>query len=168
MPNIHFLVRVWISAAKRVQFSPRSDFLHWLIRQNNNLLLILCQTNRQCPENCKLSDQYHPSFFRASQATFLMKYTHQRILLNVWVRYDNNSQWIHGSCLLICFCSAAMGQSPVSTRIYSAPSRLTTIDAWWRHQMETFSALLDICAGIHRSPVNSPHKGQWRGALMFS
>ena len=22
--------------------------------------------------------------------------------------------------------------------------------------------------GIHQSPVNSPHKGQWRGALMFS
>ena len=22
--------------------------------------------------------------------------------------------------------------------------------------------------GIHRCPVNSPHKGQWRGALMFS
>ena len=37
---------------------------------------------------------------------------------------------------------------------------------WWRHQMETFSALLAICAG--NSPVNSPHKGQWRGALMFS
>ena len=32
---------------------------------------------------------------------------------------------------------------------------------WWRHQMETFSALLAIY-------VNSPHKGQWRGALMFS
>ena len=39
---------------------------------------------------------------------------------------------------------------------------------WWRHQTETFSALQAICAGIHRSPVNSPHKGQWRGALMFS
>ena len=37
---------------------------------------------------------------------------------------------------------------------------------WWRHQMETFSALLAICAG--KSPVNSPHKGQCRGALMFS
>ena len=37
---------------------------------------------------------------------------------------------------------------------------------WWRHQMETFTALLAICAG--NSPVNSPHKGQWRGALMFS
>ena len=25
-----------------------------------------------------------------------------------------------------------------------------------------------IVWGIHRSPLNSPHKGQWRGALMFS
>ena len=39
---------------------------------------------------------------------------------------------------------------------------------WWRHQMETFSALLTLSVGIHRSPVNSPHKSQWRGALMFS
>ena len=41
------------------------------------------------------------------------------------------------------------------------------------HHMETFSALLAFCywpfvLGIHWSPVNSPHKGQWRGALMFS
>ena len=40
--------------------------------------------------------------------------------------------------------------------------------SWWRHQMETFTALLALCAGIHRSPVNSPHKGQWRGGLIFS
>ena len=32
--------------------------------------------------------------------------------------------------------------------------------AWWRHQMETVSALLAFVRGIHRSPVNSPHKGQ--------
>ena len=32
--------------------------------------------------------------------------------------------------------------------------------------METFFALL--ASTRHRSPVNSPHKGQWRGALMFS
>ena len=25
-----------------------------------------------------------------------------------------------------------------------------------------------LCGKIHRSPMNSPHKGQWRGALMFS
>ena len=39
---------------------------------------------------------------------------------------------------------------------------------WWRHQMETFSALLAICAGNSPVPVNSPHKGQWCGTLMFS
>ena len=39
---------------------------------------------------------------------------------------------------------------------------------WWRHQMETFSALLALCAGNSPVPVNSLHKGQWRRALMFS
>ena len=34
--------------------------------------------------------------------------------------------------------------------------------------METFSALLAHCAGNSPVPVNSPHKGQWRAALMFS
>ena len=34
--------------------------------------------------------------------------------------------------------------------------------------METFSALLAFVHGITRSPVNTPHKSQWRGALMFS
>ena len=48
--------------------------------------------------------------------------------------------------------------------IYLAPS----LYPWWRHQMETFSALLALCAGNSPVPVNSPHKGQWRGALVFS
>ena len=34
----------------------------------------------------------------------------------------------------------------------------------WKH----FSRDWPFVQGIHRSPVNSPHKGQWRGALMFS
>ena len=32
--------------------------------------------------------------------------------------------------------------------------------------METISALLALCG--RNSPVNYPHKGQWRGAMMFS
>ena len=39
---------------------------------------------------------------------------------------------------------------------------------WWRHQMESFSTLLALCAGNSLVSVNSPHKGQSRGALMFS
>ena len=45
---------------------------------------------------------------------------------------------------------------------------LMSILPWWRHQVETFSALLALCAGNSPVPVNSPHKGQWRGALVFS
>ena len=42
---------------------------------------------------------------------------------------------------------------------------------WWLYQMETFSGLpgyWPIVQGSHRSRVNSPHKGQWRGAWIFS
>ena len=38
----------------------------------------------------------------------------------------------------------------------------------WHHQMETFLRYRPFVRRIHRSPVNSPHKGQWRRALMFS
>ena len=34
----------------------------------------------------------------------------------------------------------------------------------WKH----FPRYWPFVRGIHRSPVNSPHKSQWRGALMFS
>ena len=34
----------------------------------------------------------------------------------------------------------------------------------WKH----FPRYWLFVRGIHRSPVNSPHKGQWRGALKFS
>ena len=34
----------------------------------------------------------------------------------------------------------------------------------WKH----FPHYWPFVRGIHRSPVNSPHKDQWRGALMFS
>ena len=43
---------------------------------------------------------------------------------------------------------------------------INIIAPWW--QIETFSALLALC--VWNSPVTGefPHKGQWRGALMFS
>ena len=34
----------------------------------------------------------------------------------------------------------------------------------WKH----YPRYCPFVRGIHRSPVNSPHKGQWRGALMSS
>ena len=67
------------------------------------------------------------------------------------------------SLLLRCcihYCVKNDGEKPAPD--YSMSHKLCT---WWRHQMETFSALLAISA--RSSPVTGD-KGQWRGALMFS
>ena len=42
-----------------------------------------------------------------------------------------------------------------------------TVLSWWRHQMETFSALLVLCEGNSPVVMDSRHKGQWRRALMY-
>ena len=57
-------------------------------------------------------------------------------------------------------------------RLFDTPWRSCTITvmSWhddvikWKH----FRRYYPFVRGIHRSPGNSPHKGQWRGALMFS
>ena len=59
------------------------------------------------------------------------------------------------------------------------PSHLLDLNHWYRICQNTephddviewkhFPRYWPFVRGIHRSPVNSPHKGQWRGALMFS
>ena len=43
------------------------------------------------------------------------------------------------------------------------------LEIWWRHQIENvFGRYWPFVKGIHRSPVDSPHKSQWRRALKFS
>ena len=65
-------------------------------------------------------------------------------------------------CKFLCLCAC-------NTYKMLAPYLLCFLwSTWWRHQMEPFSPLLALCAGNSPVQVNSPHKGQWRGALMFS
>ena len=53
-----------------------------------------------------------------------------------------------------------------SSRHYRYYNKVIT---WWHHQLEPhFPRYWPFLQGIHRSPVNFTHKGQWRGALMFS
>ena len=60
-----------------------------------------------------------------------------------------------------CVLYAPPGRSMLS------PSRFLTshddVIKW-----KDFPRYWPFVRGIHRSPVNFPHKGQWRGALMFS
>ena len=43
----------------------------------------------------------------------------------------------------------------------------TTLVSWWRNRMERFLHYWPFAKGFKRSPVGSPHKDQWRGALIF-
>ena len=64
----------------------------------------------------------------------------------------------HESCILLALCE---GSSQGASDMESV-SQDDVIK--WKH----FPRYWPFLWGIHRSPVNSPHKGQWRGALMFS
>ena len=56
-------------------------------------------------------------------------------------------------------------QQPWNNIPAGAPKWLTHDDVIkWKHLPRYWP----FVRGIHRSPVNSPHKGQWRRALMFS
>ena len=76
------------------------------------------------------------------------------------------------SCILqfLSFNSASMinGLSPYISVTALCWMRLALINhadvIKWKHLQRYWP----FVRGIHRSPVNSPHKSQWRGALMFS
>ena len=61
--------------------------------------------------------------------------------------------------LMLCLLAAG-------TIVKAVPSRIQLnhddVIKW-----KNFPRYCPFVRGIHRSPVNSPHKGQWRGALMF-
>ena len=87
--------------------------------------------------------------------------------------------WRHHAICMGTLWTTSVFISPwsmiVATEALEVLLRITVSDVeahlwvvtWWRHQMETFPALLALCAGNSPVPVNSPHKGQWRGSLMF-
>ena len=66
-----------------------------------------------------------------------------------------NYCWIHRSILVVDW------EKP----LLAAPTPILHDDIiQWRHFPHYWSFVL----GIHRSLVNSPHKGQWHGAVIFS
>ena len=74
---------------------------------------------------------------------------------SIWV--EPHSAWVIGNSIHRC--------TPVSCRWYCTGGYHFHDDVIkWKH----FPRYWPFVRGIHRSPVNSPHKGQWLGALMFS
>ena len=106
------------------------------------------------------------AFYHFHYIEFMNVYMHTYIPTYIpvfgWLRFCNSTReyvWIEKktSCYPV-----------LSWRLNVLLKSISACRTWWRHQMETYSTLLAICAGNSPVPVNSPHKGQWRGALMFS
>ena len=88
-----------------------------------------------------------------------------------WFETPSLSLWRHcnNPGIAIIALMVLMALSTLAYQVLSVPHKSSNRTyPWWRHQMETFSRYWPFVWGIHRSPVNSPHKGQWHGALMFS
>ena len=67
----------------------------------------------------------------------------------------HNGQFVSGSRVVSRTYSSTSTNTVYLRREFSISQRQFTQHTWWRHQMETFSALLAICAG------NSPVPGEF-------
>ena len=96
---------------------------------------------------------------------------HWNILCTRWWKQDFqwNTLWVDlGKEVVICkisiFLNFCNWVREIRVRIAAHPANYA--HTWWRHQKETFSAALALCAW--NSPVTGEFPSQWRGALMFS
>ena len=100
--------------------------------------------------------------------------TQPLIFISKWVTAycnENNGTWkpqnrfllhstANGSLVKKLYLSEASGAYWIYTTIDICHDDVIK----WKH----FLRYWPFMRGIHRSPMKSPHKGQWRGALMFS
>ena len=74
-------------------------------------------------------------------------------------RHQWRQKWLYNNCHISILHPTGLHHSH---RLASTTQDDDVIK--WKH----FPRYWPFVWGIHRSPVNSPHKSQWRGALMFS
>ena len=90
-----------------------------------------------------------------------------------WFETQSRSLWRHSNDKFECCSMVASGRGNSRRPVISHHTVIWDLSAHtgrhddvikWKH----FPRYWPFVRGIHRSPVNSPHKGQWHGALMFS
>ena len=103
-----------------------------------------------------------------------------------WLILCHNSMWHHASrlglmavtrerlCSLFMHGAKTEESYPIRKISIAMVYYYSSMNTWRRRihddviQRKHFPRYWPFVRGIHRSPVNSPHKGQWRGALMLS
>ena len=88
--------------------------------------------------------------FVTSQRWSLKFSTHKYVC-----KFTDHFKWLQKDCIIWLYMNI------VSRYSWYSPHHDDVIK--WKH----VSRYWPFVWGIHRSPVNSPHKGQWRGAFIF-
>ena len=106
-------------------------------------------------------------FNQTLMTTILRKLFFSCECLASWFMESHNIDWDDGSFVPLGNSWTNVDQGPWRHMVSINHIELNNPTCWicvpwWRHQMGLFYVLLTVCA------VNSPHKGQWRGALIFS
>ena len=84
--------------------------------------------------------------------------------------HKNKPWWLDSSYIFVKYTiHSSLAESLRNikyTQVSQCNKKLTSHDGVikWKY----FRRYWPFVRGIHRSPINSPQKGQWRGALMFS
>ena len=118
-----------------------------------------------CTESCQNEN------FQCSQGwKFVRYYISFQWQLYVWVEYSL-SRYVFRNAFkcFIYFCARevldkGLPTSECSSILYSHGPSCHDDVIKWKH----FPRYWPFVWGIHRSPVNSPPKGQWHGAFMFT
>ena len=131
---------------------------------------------RRIPGLLQYTNVLYYIFFRSTYILLVTSFTHKYLVhdwlhisqkyqlcyttkqIKTWNRCIINghrSHWTHVWC--ICMYITCVNKTKATLWVHDDVIK-------WKH----FPRYWPFVRGIHRSPVNSPHKGQWRGALMFS
>ena len=108
--------------------------------------------------NLYLLNEFEEKYIFANIFAFVKTYRHWYRLMQSLSRPKNHSFY-----MIYPWLPTWRRKKPIASLAMS--SNLSYDDTIkWKH----FPRYWPFVRGIHRSPVNSPHKGEWRGALMYS
>ena len=142
-----------------------------LLSQGDEEWVCICSNTGRGLWNCL--DKYYEEFSKSLRSN-VIRYTDLYILLqsvagkisaealcsamahHIW----KTCSWQKIFFYVGCWCPSSLHHQVICSHgIYNHDDIIK-----WKH----FQHYWPFVRGIHRSPVNSPHKGQWRRALMFS
>ena len=145
---------------------PFDEVIMW----NGNVVILMIFFNNGCTRNCHAdnfrysqSSKWRHFRFRVPECPYTLvicsinissaRFAMKRIDSFNFLEFPLHNQSIYLTLLMLT------PENPEKTR----PKPYDDVMKW-KH----FPRYWPFVRGIHRFPVNSPHKGQWRGALMFS